>query len=93
VDRLTRHVKRVAGDRWHAGGRSKRAVVDSLAGFRRVYWVRLIVDGDGKYVAAQAEGMANRCPSTRPIPLSAAGNLIALGTPFVTRTLSGPRTV
>jgi hypothetical protein len=89
VDLLTRHAKRVARGEAHAGGGPKCTMAGSLAGFRRVYWVRLIIDGNGKYVAAQAEGMANRCPSTRTIPLSVARDLIALGTPFVTRTSSG----
>jgi hypothetical protein len=52
-------------------------------GLRRVDWVRLLVDDDE--VRAEAVGVGFRLPTTCPIPLSLATELIAKGTPSVTR--------
>jgi hypothetical protein len=62
-------------------GRQERA---SAAGFRRVDWVRFLVDQDA--VRAEAVGVGYRLPVARPIPLSVATALVAQGTPSVTRT-------
>ena len=53
-------------------------------GLRRVDWVRLIEDG-GRY-RAEVVGVGFRLPSTRPISLALAAELIASGVPHVTRS-------
>jgi hypothetical protein len=58
--------------------------VASGTGLRRVDWVRLIVDHDR--LRAEAVGVGFRVPAACPIPLSVAANLIATGTPHVTRS-------
>jgi hypothetical protein len=55
-------------------------------GLRRVDWVRLLVDSEGKSVAAQVEGVGHRSLQRRAVPLSLAHELIAGGTPYVTRS-------
>lgn len=55
-------------------------------GFRRVDWVRLVVEEDG--VRAEAVGVAGRLPGSWPIPLGTAAALIAEGAPWVTRQAS-----
>jgi hypothetical protein len=59
-------------------------------GLRRVDWVRLLVDEDE--VTAEAVGVGFRLPTTCPIPLSLATELIAMGTPSVTRVADSPAT-
>jgi hypothetical protein len=59
----------------------------SAAGFRRVDWVRFLVDQDA--VRAEAVGVGYRLPVARPIPLAVASALVAQGTPSVTRTITG----
>jgi hypothetical protein len=59
-------------------------------GLRRVDWVRLLVDEDE--VRAEAVGVGFRLPTTCPIPLSLATELIAMGTPSVTRVADLPAT-
>ena len=60
------------------------------AGLRRVDWVRFVVEHDA--VRAEAVGVGYRLPVARPIPLSVAAELLAQGTPSVTRRL-GPANV
>jgi hypothetical protein len=55
------------------------------AGLRRVDWVRFVVEHDA--VRAEAVGVGYRLPAARPIPLSVAAELLAQGTPSVTRRL------
>jgi len=59
-------------------------------GLRRVDWVRLLVEEDE--VRAEAVGVGFRLPTTCPIPLSLATELIAMGTPSVTRVADNPAT-
>ena len=56
-----------------------------VAGLRRVDWVRFVVENDA--VRAEAVGVGYRLPADRPIPLSVAAELLAQGTPSVTRRL------
>jgi hypothetical protein len=55
------------------------------AGLRRVDWVRFVVEDHD--VRAEAVGAGYRLPVSRPIPLSVAAELLAQGTPSVTRTV------
>jgi hypothetical protein len=57
---------------------------NSRVGLRRVDWVRLTRDHG--QVRAEAVGIGFRVPVTCPIPLALAAELIASGTPHVTRT-------
>jgi hypothetical protein len=59
----------------------------NAAGFRRVDWVRFLVDQDA--VRAEAVGVGYRLPVARPIPLAVASALVAQGIPSVTRTITG----
>jgi len=54
-----------------------------LVGLRRVDWVRLLVSDD--HVDAEAVGVGYRLPTSCPIPMAVAANLIASGIPYVTR--------
>jgi hypothetical protein len=56
-------------------------------GFRRVDWVRLLVDSDQAYAGAEVIGVGSRLPVTRSVPMSVARDLIASGTPYVVRHL------
>ena len=56
-----------------------------VAGLRRVDWVRFVVEHDA--VRAEAVGVGYRLPAARPIPLSVAAELLAQGTPSITRRL------
>ncbi len=62
-----------------------RQETPGAAGFRRVDWVRFVVEDRG--VRAEAVGVGYRLPVSRPIPLSVAAELLAQGTPSVTRTV------
>jgi hypothetical protein len=64
---------------------SASAAAASLAGLRRVDWIRLLVDDD--HVGAEAVGVGYRLPTTCPIPVSLAARLIESGVPHVTRHL------
>jgi hypothetical protein len=55
----------------------------TLIGLRRVDWVRLVVADD--YVGAEAVGVGYRLPTSCPIRMSVAAQLIASGVPHVTR--------
>ena len=57
---------------------TRRASVSAL-GFRRVDFVRLIVDEDG--TIAEATGVTHRLPRTIRIPLHTASALIEAGVP------------
>jgi hypothetical protein len=57
-------------------------------GLRRVDWIRLVVSDD-RFAGAEAIGVGSRLPITRSIPISVAKDLIASGTPYVIRHLSG----
>ncbi len=57
---------------------TRRASVSAL-GFRRVDFVRLIVDEDG--TTAEATGVTHRLPRTIRIPLHTASALIDAGVP------------
>jgi hypothetical protein len=63
-------------------GRQERP---GAAGLRRVDWVRFVVEHDA--VRAEAVGVGYRLPAARPIPLSVAAELLAQGTPSITRRL------
>jgi hypothetical protein len=58
---------------------------EDRAGLRRVDWVRLVVGDEA--MRAEVMGVGFRLPVTRPISLSTAADLIAMGTPCVTRHL------
>lgn len=70
-----------------AGAEERRDGAARRAGLRRVDWVRLQVDQDEQPVRAEAMGAGFRLPVTCAIPLSVAADLIASGTPYVTRHL------
>jgi hypothetical protein len=56
-------------------------------GLRRVDWVRLLIGSDGNTIAAQVEGVGHRSLIRRLVPVSLAQELIAGGTPYVTRSI------
>jgi hypothetical protein len=58
---------------------STRRTSVSALGFRRVEYVRLIVDEDG--TTAEVTGVAHRLPRTIRIPLRTANALIEAGVP------------
>jgi hypothetical protein len=62
-----------------------RQETPATAGLRRVEWVRFVVED--RDVRAEAVGVGYRLPVSRPIPLSVAAELLAQGTPSVTRTV------
>jgi hypothetical protein len=62
-----------------------RKEAPGTTGLRRVDWIRFVVEKDD--VLAEAVGVGYRLPVSRPIPLSVAAELLAQGTPSVTRRL------
>jgi hypothetical protein len=63
----------------------KRTTRTTASPMRRIDYVRLIVDDVG--TRAEVVGVGFRLPSTCPVPLSYAAELISGGTPSVTRHL------
>lgn len=64
--------------RWPSSGAQRRR---SLAGLRRLGWVRVTLVADG--ARCEAIGTGHRRPVVRLIPLSTAAGLIASGVPAV----------
>lgn len=60
-----------------------RSCPEFAAGLRRVDWVRILVDRDGKLIGATIEGVGYRLPVTVPVPMRVATELIVAGTPWV----------
>ena len=56
---------------------------ESIAGLRRVDWVRILVDEAGNFLSAKVEGVGYRLPVTVPVPRQVATDLIVAGTPWV----------
>jgi hypothetical protein len=53
----------------------------SRTGLRRVDWVRVTYDAEGRPVRAEAVGVAFRLPITCQISLATAADLVAAGVP------------
>jgi hypothetical protein len=78
----------------HAPFSRKMARADhgvARVGLRRVDWVRLVLDQDQRCVGAEVVGVGFRLPVTCAISVEAAEDLIAQGTPYVTRSVDPRR--
>ena len=62
--------------------------MSAALGFRRVAWVRLVVDGDS--VRCDVAGVVHRRPVVRSVPLHSALALSLAGVPTVVRRPGAP---